>query len=247
MIHIGKYFGYIFNGAGKILVYPHHAKKYVKSKDDYPLEERYSFVKGKVKEVFDDILKVKLEVSGLDKLTNEDTYLFVPNHQSMLDPLALIYIFDDPTIFVSKKEVYKMPIVGKIDYIIDAIFLDRESPRDALNMVKKCREYLTNKTNVVVFAEGTRSKNKEVNIGEYKAGSFKCAYNTGAKIVPVVIDKSYIILSNKHKNTDKVIKVSFLDPLDKEEYESLSTSELATHVNNMAKNELERLRNNDKK
>lgn len=243
MIHIGKYLGYIFNGAGKILIYPHQAKKYVKNKDEYSLEERYGFVQDKVKEVFEDILKVKFDVQGLDKLNKEDTYLFVPNHQSMLDPLSLIYIFDTPTIFVSKKEVYKMPIVGKIDYIIDAIFLDRKSPRDALNMVKQCKEYLTNNQNVVIFAEGTRSKHKDVDIGEYKPGSFKCAYNTGAKIVPVVIDKSYVILSNKHKNTDKVIQLSFLDPIDREEYEKLSTSELATHVNDLAKKELKRLRN----
>ena len=246
MIHIGKYLGYIFNGAGKILVYPHHAKKYVKNKDGYPLEERYNFVKDKINEVFNDILKVKLEVHGLEKLNDADTYLFVPNHQSMLDPLALIYLFDKPTIFVSKKEVYKMPVVGKIDYIMDAILLDRESPRDALNMVRKCHEYLENKTNVVIFAEGTRSKDKKVEIGEYKSGSFKCAYNTGSKIVPVVIDKSYVILSTKHKNEDRVIKVSFLDPIDKEEYEKLTTAELATHVNSLAKEEIKRLRNNDK-
>lgn len=242
MIHIGKYFGYIFNGAGKILVYPHHAKKYIKAKDEFSLEERYKFVREKIDEVFNDILKVKLDVSGLEKLNNEETYLFVPNHQSMLDPLALIQLFEKPTIFVSKKEVYKMPIVGKIDYIIDSIFLDRESPREALKMVRKCYEYLIEKKNVVIFAEGTRTKNKNATIGDYKPGSFKCAYNSGCKIVPVVIDKSYIILSNKHKNTDKVIKVSFLDPIDRVEYEKMSTVELATLVNNLAKNELERLR-----
>lgn len=244
MKHIGKYFGYVSHGAIRVLFYPHQAKKYIKNKEEYSLKERYGFLRSKVKDVIDNILRIKLDIRGLDKLNKSDTYLIVPNHQSMIDPIALFYIFEDPIIFVSKKEAREYPVVGKMEYIADSIFLDRESPRDAINMIKSCNQYLKDNTNVVIFAEGTRSKDENVSIGTYKSGSFKCAYGTGAKILPIVFDKSYIPLSTKYKNKDKIVKVSFLDPIV--DYEDLSTNELALKVEDLAKKELEKLRSEDK-
>ena len=242
MFHFFKYLGYIIKGAWVIPTYPLQARKYIKNKDSYSLQERYNFVKSKANKVLFKYLGAKLEVEGLEKLNKDDTYFFVPNHQGLIDPVCLINIFDDPLIFVSKKEVEKAPIIGKINYIIDSIFLDRENLRDALHMVKLCKNHLLEKRHVVIFPEGTRSKDEEVSIHSYKPGAFKCAYNTGAKIVPVVIDGSYVLLSCKKKNGNKVIKVRFLDPIDSNEYEQLNTTELAQKIENDAKNTLKEIR-----
>ena len=242
MLHVGKYFAYIMRGAGAILFYPFLARKYIKNKDKYPLQERYDFVKGKVNRVFSKYLKVNLEVQGIENLDEKSTYLFVPNHQAMIDPLCLIELFDKPLIFVSKKEARKMPVFGKLNYIIDSIFLDRESPRDALSMVKACKNHLTNGTSVVIFPEGTRSKDEQVSILPYKPGALKCAYGTNAKIVPIVIEGSYLFLSIKRKNPMKTIKVKILKPISNDEYERLNTTELALNIETMVKSELEMMR-----
>ena len=242
MIHIGKYFGYIMRGAGAILFYPFQVRKYVKNKGDYSLKERYSFTKSKTDKILLKYLGAKLEIEGLEKIDNNSTYLFAPNHQGLLDPLCLINIFDEPLIFVSKKEVRKMPIVGKINYVIDSIFLDRDSPRDALNMVKACKQHLNNHVNVVIFPEGTRSKDEAVSINTYKPGAFKCAYGTGATIVPVVMDGSYLFLTTKKKNKNKKVKIKFLDPIKSEEYETLNTTDLAQKIEDNAKKALNLMR-----
>ena len=194
MLHIGKYFGYIGHGAIRILGYIPGINKYLKNKEDFTLEERYNHARLRVDDVLHNILRVKLQINGYDKIKDEDTCLFIPNHQSMIDPLCLIHLFKDPTIVVSKKEAKKMPVVGKIIDLIDGIHLDRESPRDALNMVKNCKNYLNTGTSVVIFPEGTRSKDENVSILPYKPGAFKCAYGTNAKIVPVVIEGTYLFL-----------------------------------------------------
>ena len=245
MLHIGKYFGYIGHGAIRILGYVPGINKYLKNKEDFTLEERYNHARLRVDDVLHNILRVKLQINGYDKIKDEDTCLFIPNHQSMIDPLCLIHLFKDPTIVVSKKEAKKMPVVGKIIDLIDGIYLDRESPRDALRMYKECNKHLLENRDVIIFAEGTRSKDSEVNIGTYKPGAFKCAYKTGAKIVPVVFDESYRPLSiTKKNNKEKIVKISFLDPIDSKEYEKLNTTELATLVETRAKEELARLRTN---
>lgn len=244
MLYFGKYLGYIVHGAYRIPGYVPKLNKYLKSKETTTLEERYNHARLRIDDVLHNILRVNLQVEGIEKLNSEETYLFTPNHQGFLDPLCLIQLFKEPLIMVSKKESAKMPIVGKITKIIDAIFLDRESPRDALRMVKECQRHLNNKRSVVIFPEGTRSKDKDVSIATYKPGAFKSAYNTGAKIVPVVIEGSYIPLAlSKKNNKDNVIKITFLDPIDSSEYEKLNTTELATLVESRAKEELQRLRN----
>ena len=244
MLHLGKYCGYISHGAIRILGYPKKLNYYIKNKENTTLEERYNHARLRVDDVLNNILRVNLQVEGLEKLNDGETYLFTPNHQGFIDPLCLIQLIKNPLIMVSKKESYKMPIVGKITRIIDAIFLDRESPRDALRMVKECKEHLNNGRSVVIFPEGTRSKNKEVSIATYKPGAFKSAYGTNAKIVPVVIEGTYIPLSIKRKNKkNNLVKISFLDPISKEEYEKLNTTELASLVETRAKEKLELLRN----
>jgi len=244
MLHLGKYFGYISHGAIRILGYTPKLNKYIKNKENTTLEERYAHVRIRIDDVLHNILRINLQVEGLDKLDEGETYLFTPNHQGFIDPLCLINIFKEPLIMVSKKESLKMPFVGKITRIIDAIFLDRESPRDALRMVKECKEHLNNGRSVVIFPEGTRSKDENVTIATYKPGAFKCAYNTNCKIVPVVIEGSYIPLSLKRKNKENnLVKISFLDPISKEEYEKLNTTELASMVETKAKEKLELLRN----
>lgn len=247
MLHIGKYFGYILRGGAKILFYPLVGRKYIKNKGSYSLQERYNFVKIRAQNVLDKVLKIKLDVKGLENLNKDETYLFVPNHQGMLDPVCLMTLFEEPAIFVSKIETKKYPVIGKINYMMDAIFLDRDSPRDALNMVRECKAHLLDNRDVVIFPEGTRSKDEEVSIHSYKPGAFKCAYGTNAKIVPIVIDKAYLPLSIKRKNTDRVIKLRFLKPIDKEEYEKMTTSELAEKIENIAKDELNSIRDEDKK
>jgi 1-acyl-sn-glycerol-3-phosphate acyltransferase len=243
MLHLGKYFGYIGHGAIRIIGYMPKINKYVKNKNVVDLEERYNHVRYRVDDVLHNILRVKLQVSGMENFDENETYLITPNHQGMLDPLCLINLLKEPVIVVSKKEAKKLPIVGKVITMIDGIFLDRESPRDALRMVKECNNHLLNKRNVIIFPEGTRSKNEEVNIGTYKSGAFKCAYKTGAKILPVVIDESYLPLSiSKKNNPEKIIKISFLKPLSSEEYEKLNTTELSEMIETMAKEELVRLR-----
>ncbi|MBR3890628.1 MAG: 1-acyl-sn-glycerol-3-phosphate acyltransferase [Bacilli bacterium] len=243
MLHIGKYFGYIGHGAIRILGYLPKINEYLKNKEETTLEERYNHARLRIDDVLHNILRVKLQVTGLEKLDDKETYLITPNHQGMLDPLCLINLLKDPVIIVSKKESKKYPVVGKVIDIIDGIYLDRESPRDALKMVKACNAHLKEKRNVIIFPEGTRSKNETVDIQEYKPGAFKCAYSTGAKILPVVFDESYLPLSiTKKNNKEKVIKISFLDPISSEEYETYNTNDLAKLVETRAKEELARMR-----
>ena len=43
-------------------------------------------------------------------LDREKSYMFCPNHASLMDPFVLIVLSKNPIVFVGKKELVKIPI-----------------------------------------------------------------------------------------------------------------------------------------
>src|ERR1700720_2058207 len=58
------------------------------------------------------LVNVKIEVKGIENLDPNQTYIFTPNHQSLIEvPLFVTYLGCNPA-YLGKKEVFKYPIFG---------------------------------------------------------------------------------------------------------------------------------------
>ena len=108
--------------------------------------------------------------------------LYVGNHQSIFDIIAMLSIMEFPTAFVNKKELDHVFFLGALMRGIDCVSIDREDLRQSLSAIKTASERLKEGMNMVIFPEGTRSKNGQM--GEFKKGSIRAATNIGGKIVP---------------------------------------------------------------
>lgn len=179
---------------------------------------------------------VKLTVEGLEQVPRDQAVYYVSNHQGSLDPFIIFSVLPTPSTVVSKKENAKIPIIGTWFKTIEAISLDRENMRSALQMVKETAAALKSGRNVVIFPEGTRSKCPVMN--EFKAGSLKPAYLAQTTVVPVALINTYVIDVDKQK--DRRAKAVFLKPIRYEEYEALSTVELAQRIQADIQKELDR-------
>ena len=235
-----KYVKAFFRGLYKIvLAYPKICR-YSKRKDKYSFEERYSYLRKLVKIVFKSF-NVEVNAKGMNLLSNDETHMFVSNHQGVMDALTLVYLFEKPMTFVSKIEVKKYPIIGKACNMIDAIFIDRDNIRDAVKMVKTSKEYLGMGRNVAIFPEGTRTKDDNYMPGEYKAGALKPAYETKNNMVVSVIDGSYKIFSKQYKR-DLKINIEFIDVLKPEHYLDRNTTELSKEMQDKTTMKLKEIR-----
>ena len=223
-----KYVKAFFKGLYKILLAYPKICRYAKNKDKYPIEERYAYARKLIKIIIK-AFDVEIKTEGFDKLNKDETYMIVGNHQGFIDALTLVCIFEKPMVFVSKIESKKYPFVGKVNQFIDAIFIDRDNIRDAVKMVKMCKEYLNNGRDVVIFPEGTRTRDENHMPGEYKAGALKPAYETKKKIVAIVMDGGYKVFSKKYKGKIE-IKAKVLDVIDSNVYESKKTTEIAKEI-----------------
>lgn len=234
-----KYIKAFFKGLYKVVFAYPKICRYAKNKDKYSFEVRYAFLRKLIKIVFDSF-DVKVNIEGFEKLNNKSC-LFVSNHQGVMDALTMIYLCDRPMTFVCKIEAMKYPVISKACQMIDVIFFDRDNIRDAVKMVKLTKNYLSSGLNVMIFPEGTRTKDENYMPGEYKAGALKPAFETKSDIATFCMDGSYKVFSKKY-TTNIHVDVSLLDVLSYEKYKDENTSELAVKIQGKTKEKLTEIR-----
>lgn len=110
--------------------------------------------------------------------------LIVSNHLSYLDILCFSAIA--PCIFVSKAEVKKWPVFGRLATNGGTIYVDRKSKADAGRVTKEIEQALRDGIRVVLFPEGTSSAGDGVL--PFHAPLLESAIRAGAPITPACID-----------------------------------------------------------
>ena len=96
-------------------------------------------------------------------------------------------------------------------------------------MVKQCNQYLNNNQSVVIFPEGTRTKDENHMPGEYKPGALKPAYETKKNIAVFAMNGGYKVFSKKYKGK-VIITVRVLDVLNYEQFKDKNTLELTNEI-----------------
>ncbi|MBZ0200120.1 MAG: 1-acyl-sn-glycerol-3-phosphate acyltransferase [Ignavibacteriaceae bacterium] len=157
---------------------------------------------------------IKLKVVGSEKIDPKKVYVFVSNHSSQFDIPALQAAIPNKIGIVFKQELGKIPVFGWQLKIGPYIMVDRKNAESAMRSIEEAKEKMKQKKlSPVVFAEGTRSENGEVQ--SFKRGAFYLAVKAGYPIVPVSVSGSYKLLpKGKFSIKRGTITVTFDDPID---------------------------------
>ncbi len=168
-------------------------------------------------------------VVGMENIDPNKAYVMVLNHQSMVDILS---IYNLPLVFkwVSKREVYRIPIVGRLLWMHGDIVINRASAKEAMQLVHtKGMEWLKKGATVSIFPEGTRSKDGEIH--NFKAGAFILAKDAGVPILPVVLDGTRSLVRKGWMiNWRNVITIKVLPEIPAEEVAERSIKEVMAQV-----------------
>ena len=127
----------------------------------------------------------RVDVQGRENIARGATYVMVANHLSLLDILVLFRLLRHFT-WVSKAENFRVPVVGwnmRLNAYIPLKRGDRESVRA---MLATAEADLRNGISVMIFPEGTRSRDGMLK--PFKPGAFELAVATGLPVLPIVID-----------------------------------------------------------
>ena len=114
---------------------------------------------------------------GVDNLPAiDETVMYVPNHTSFFDILALSGFIPRPMKYLSKAEILLIPIVGVSMKMARHVFLKRNDLRSTMEVAETSVERLREGNSMVLFAEGTRSPDGALR--KFKKGMFVlCHYS----------------------------------------------------------------------
>lgn len=111
-------------------------------------------------------------------------HVVVSNHQSMLDIFVLARLPREMK-WVAKAELFRIPWIGWMFRLSGDIPVDRAETRSGREAMVRARRYLETGMHVMLFPEGTRSRDGAML--PFKAGAFKLAIEAGAPLLPVAI------------------------------------------------------------
>lgn len=111
--------------------------------------------------------------------------IFVGNHTSLLDPPLVIATLPSRPVFLVKKELAYVPVLGWIIWLGGCIFIDRGDRRRSLASLKEAARRIREGQSLAAFPEGTRSRDGR--LLPFKKGSFALAIEAGVPIVPLGI------------------------------------------------------------
>ena len=111
-------------------------------------------------------------------------YVVIANHESYAD-VFLLSVFPWEMKWLSKDTMFRIPCMGWMMQMAGDIRLVRGDRDSTLNAIAQCRDRLAKRTSVMIFPEGTRSR--DGNLLPFKDGAFRLAIESGAPLLPIAV------------------------------------------------------------
>ena len=182
-----------------------------------------------------------IQFEGRDKMKKNQTYVILSNHQSLLD-IAILYGLFFPYKWVTKVENFKIPGIGWIMILNRYLKVDRNKRETYLQMINDCEKSINNGSSVLLFPEGTRSRDGIIK--NFKTGPFKAALQSMTPIMPVVIDGSNRALKKNNFvfNGRQTFKVKVLDPIPYESFKDKNVKAITQEVREIMVQEYDKMK-----
>jgi 1-acyl-sn-glycerol-3-phosphate acyltransferase len=139
-------------------------------------------------------------------------FVVVSNHESFSDILLISHLPWEMK-WLSKAELFRIPIMGWMMWLVGDIPVRRGFGPSAVEALARCRASLANRVSVMIFPEGTRSKTAE--LLPFKDGAFRLAIEAGVPILPLAVSGTSTALRKHDWRFGKsVAEVRVLEPVE---------------------------------
>jgi 1-acyl-sn-glycerol-3-phosphate acyltransferase len=152
-----------------------------------------------------------VRVHGAERLRDGRARIFIANHVSWYDVLALAATLPRYK-FIGKSELTKVPLFGPAAVASGMIPIERENRKAAFGSYREAAQLIRDGVSVIVFPEGTRGEGYELR--PFKKGPFVLAAEAGVPIVPTIIYGSIEVLPRGSLNLRAgTIDIHLLEPV----------------------------------
>lgn len=168
---------------------------------------------------------------GIENIDTNKHYIFVGNHRSYTDILVLFAaggVAGCHFTFMAKKELFRIPFLGKSMNFLHVIGVERGSTSKAMKSLLQAIDVIKTGRNVVIFPEGTRSNDGHT-LSPFKKGAFTIAKRAEVDVIPFVIEGTEQYMPKKGFGMYKAdLSIKFYPPIttsDKTDTEIMNEAE----------------------
>lgn len=162
--------------------------------------------------------EVSLNASGVEQAPPGAAFVVMSNHQSLYDIPVLYQTLPLRLRMVAKAELFRIPIWAQAMRAAGFIELDRSAHDRAVASLERAKSAIERGTSIWIAPEGTRSH--DGSLGAFKLGGFHLAAGAGARILPVTVSGTRVILPAKgaRVSSGAEVRVTVHAPIDPADY-----------------------------
>ena len=167
------------------------------------------------------IYRISHDVRNRERLLANQPCVYVANHRSNLDVITLCEILPSNTLVIGKKELRRIPLLGRIFVRGGNIPINRKDADAARKAIERAeRTIREHGISIFIFPEGTRDYGRLL---PFKKGAFHLARNAGVVIQPLVCAATPLWMRGGRlwlaPSVDVLIEV--LEPVDPKAFETV--------------------------
>jgi 1-acyl-sn-glycerol-3-phosphate acyltransferase len=171
----------------------------------------------------------RLRIEGRERIDPSRAYFFAANHQSWMDIPVMFADLPVPVLFLAKRELARVPFLGRYIEKMGMLFVDRANRREAMRTMEHAAARLREGRSLLSFPEGTRTPDGRVQ--RFKTASFAAALEAGVPVVPVAIEGARRVMPrDSFRVRPGVIHVRMGDPVPTSGLTRDDRAELASRV-----------------
>src|SRR6202043_1160450 len=160
---------------------------------------------------------VRVKPVGLDQLDPSRSYIFMTNHVSNLDPPIQIPLIPRRTSVMVKKELFKVPILGRAMRMGSLVPVDRGNRDAGIEAVRVSKQVVEQGLNMTIYVEGKRSFDGK--LLPFKKGPFYLAEECKVPVVPVTISGTEAVMpKTRFAIRPGAVTVQFHDPIEPRDF-----------------------------
>lgn len=167
-------------------------------------------------------LMVRYRFTPESKLPSTGPFILAPNHYSEIDPIAMgaaVWHLGRVPRFMAKASLFRIPVLGWLLRGSGQIPVEREGRiREGSNPMGAAEQLIARETGVIVYPEGTLTRDPGLWPMRGKSGAVRLALESGMPLIPVAHWGTQRLMPRYSKRIHpfprKTIEVAVGEPLD---------------------------------
>ncbi|MBL1376775.1 1-acylglycerol-3-phosphate O-acyltransferase [Zobellella iuensis] len=173
------------------------------------------------------LVGLKVRVRGYEHVKRLHSAVYIANHQSNWDIIALPGAVMPRTVAIGKNSLFWIPLFGQLFWLSGNLLINRENKAKAASTIGTVVDKIRRRNmSIWMFPEGTRSKGQ--GLLPFKTGAFHIALQARVPVVPIACSSYFGQVDlNRWDNGELIVEI--MPPIDIQQYEPAHLRELLKH------------------